>query len=299
MTSPYDDDYKTELAERDSLRDVLILAARENFYTFVQLMAPVIIPGFIDGIHIKVIAEALQEAFETDDARLMIFLPPGAMKSKLGSELFPAWCFGREPTWQILHIGHSADFTAQFGGNIRDLMSTDEYREIFPEARLNDKYQAREYWKTTQSGIYRAAGAGSAIAGKRGNIGICGLDTNFVLGSNGTPIRLRDLKAGQSILGPNGTEVVTKRVDRRHKVCYTINGQVEVSPEHPFLNYSSKQWVEAKDLLVGKTKLVVGDSLWTRIVKKCTKFGVVLKGAVVSSAMAKMPKNLLGILKRK
>lgn len=275
-----DYEYQEAAKLRLLLRDSLIIKARESFYAYVQLMAPVIIPGFIDGKHIKVICDVLQEAYETEDARVMIFLPPGAMKSKLGSELFPSWVFGKEPTWQILHIGHSADFTAQFGGNIRDLMSTDEYKEIFPASQLNDKYQAREFWKTTQGGIYRAAGALSAIAGKRGNIGICGLDTNFVKAPDGTPIRLKDLKEGQSILGPLGTEVVTKKVERRHKVCYTINSEVDVSPEHPFLDYDSKTWIEAKDLLLGKTKLVVGESLWTRIVKKCMKFGEVLKDAV-------------------
>lgn len=172
MSSNLEIQLEKELRERQELRDLLILKARENFYTYVQLMAPILIPGFIDGRHIKLVADTLQWAFEHDNARVMIFMPPGAMKSMLGSVLFPTWFFGREPSEQILHVGHSADFTAQFGGTIRDLMTTEEYKEIFPEVTLDDTYQAREHWRTKQKGIYRAAGVGGAIAGKRGNFGI-------------------------------------------------------------------------------------------------------------------------------
>lgn len=162
-----------DLRVRQELRDILLIKARSSFYTFVQLMAPVIIPGFIDGKHIKLVADTLEWAYRTDNARVMIFLPPGAMKSRLGSILFPAWVFGQRPDWQILHVGHSADFTASFGADIRDLMCLDEYKEIFPNLSLDENYQAREHWRTKQKGIYRSAGVGGAIAGKRGNFGIC------------------------------------------------------------------------------------------------------------------------------
>jgi len=269
-----------ETALRNSLRNITVMLARENFYAFVQLMGPFIVPGFIDSPHIKVICNALQRVYETPNARLMIFLPPGASKSILGSLLFPAWVYGRSPDWQILHVGHGSDFIAVFGGKIRDLLKTAEYQEIFPNVTLSDSFTSRDYWETTAKGVYRCAGVGGGIAGKRGHIGICGLDTNYVITEGKGPQQLKNIKEGTKILGPNGYEVVTKRLDRRHKVCYTINNEVEVSPEHPFLNYETKEWVEAKDLLPCVTKLTVGDSLWTRIVKKCTKYGAVLKGVV-------------------
>lgn len=161
-----------DLKVRQELRDILLLKARTNFYTFVQLMAPLLIPGFVDGKHIKLVSDTLQWAFEHDNARVMIFMPPGAMKSMLGSVLFPAWFFGREPSQQILHVGHSADFTASFGGQVRDLMGTDEYKEIFPNLTLDEAYGARDHWRTKQKGVYRSAGVDGAIAGKRGNFGI-------------------------------------------------------------------------------------------------------------------------------
>lgn len=165
--------YVESLNKRNELRDLLVYMASFDFYTYVRLMAPTIVPGFIDGRHIKLICTELQDVLEQENGRLMLFLPPGSMKSKLASVLYPSWVFGRNPDWQILHVCHTTDFAEGFGGAIRDLMSRDEYKVIFPLCRLNEKYTARGYWETTKLGVYRAAGVGSAIAGKRGHIGIC------------------------------------------------------------------------------------------------------------------------------
>lgn len=161
------------MRERDKKLLALAYIARESFYVFVRLMGPYVVPGFKDGAHIKVVCDALQEAYETDNARLMIFLAPGSSKSILGSLLFPAWVLGKSPTWQILHVAHTYDFISKFGGKIRDFVQTPEYQSIFPELKLNDNYGAMDYWETSEKGVYRCAGAGGQIAGKRGNIGIC------------------------------------------------------------------------------------------------------------------------------
>jgi hypothetical protein len=66
----------------------IIKLSRTNFYMYVKFMAPEILPeGFIDGRHIKLMADALQKiewgTANGQRARQMIFCPPGAMKSKL------------------------------------------------------------------------------------------------------------------------------------------------------------------------------------------------------------------------
>lgn len=64
-----------ELAERDKTKLLVTLLAQESFYAYVRLMGPVVVPGFKDGKHIQLICDACQEAYETDNARLMVFLP--------------------------------------------------------------------------------------------------------------------------------------------------------------------------------------------------------------------------------
>lgn len=152
--------------------------ARQNFYAYVKLMAPLILPeGFKDGRHIKVIADALQDVEEATSKgqrrRLQIFLPPGAMKTKL-SNLFVSWCLGRHPKWNVLHIGYSTEFaTNTFSRPIRDLVMEPDFFSLFPTCKVKPDSKGALHWETTEGGIYRVAGATKQIAGKRAHIAIC------------------------------------------------------------------------------------------------------------------------------
>jgi predicted phage terminase large subunit-like protein len=156
----------------DRLRERARGLARDDFYTFVKLMAPIIIPEFRDGRHIRLICDKLTKVESGEIPRLMLFLPPGSMKSRLASILFPAWCIGRKPWQQILTASHSITLAEEFGGRTRDLLREPEYQAIFPETALRDDSQASGKWKTTRDGMYYGVGAGSNIAGFRGGIGI-------------------------------------------------------------------------------------------------------------------------------
>lgn len=164
------------IEERLELRQKLLerarVQARTDFHVFVKLMAPIIMPEFRDGRHIRLICEKLQRLEAGEIKRLMIFLPPGSMKSRLASIFFPAWCFGRKPSQQILTVSHSISLAEEFGGRARDILKEPEYQLIFPETRIREDSQASGRWKTTRDGMYYGTGAGSSIAGFRGGIGI-------------------------------------------------------------------------------------------------------------------------------
>lgn len=165
----------------DILLDQAITRARDHFYTFVQLMAPLILPEkFEDGRHIEIICAELQnvEASVADPKRkpdrLQLFLPPGSMKSKLASNLFPAWCLGRHPQWCFLALGSDFEFAVDnFGRPTKDLVDLDEYQAIFPFTILRKDVQGAGRWDTTRKGRFVARGAGQNIAGRRAHIAIC------------------------------------------------------------------------------------------------------------------------------
>jgi len=165
----------------DELLDHLIDKARDDFYTFVKLLAPEILPEeFIDGRHIKYIAEELQDVVKSvedpkrEPKRLQLFLPPGSMKSKLASNLFPAWCLGRHPYWCFLAVGADFDFAIDnLGRPTKDLVDLDQYKAIFPETTLKKDVQSAGRWDTTKKGRFVARGAGQGLAGRRAHISIC------------------------------------------------------------------------------------------------------------------------------
>lgn len=165
--------------ERELL-DLMIERARDDFYSFVKLMAPVVLPDeFVSGRHIELICKELQEVEESvkdknkSPKRLQLFLPPGSMKSKLASNLFPAWCFGRNPNWCFLAIGSDFDFAVDnFGRPTKDLVDSEQYRAIFPNTVLKKDVQSAGRWDTTKKGRFVARGAGQNIAGRRAHISI-------------------------------------------------------------------------------------------------------------------------------
>ena len=170
------------------LMQKLIEKAREDFYTFVLLMAPFCLPEeFKSGRHIQLICTELQKIEEYvaltrktgtytikgNTGKLQIFLPPGSMKSILASRLFAAWCLGRHPKWRILAIGHSKDFAIDnVGRPVRDLIASAEYQEIFSGISLNEDINSAGRWETLQGGQFYAAGAGTRIAGRRSHIAL-------------------------------------------------------------------------------------------------------------------------------
>ena len=169
-----------ELLE-DELLDQMIENAREDFYTFVKIMAQVVLPEeFIDGVHIGKICKELQEVEESvkdkskKPKRLQLFLPPGSMKSKLASNLFPAWCLGRNPNWCFLALGTDFEFAVDnFGRPTKDIVDSPQYQAIFPQTVLKKDVQSAGRWDTTRKGRFVARGAGQNIAGRRAHISIC------------------------------------------------------------------------------------------------------------------------------
>lgn len=161
----------------DALLSRAIITARTNFYTFVKLMAPEILPEeFIDGRHIEIICNKFQEVKESvvkgKPKRLQIFLPPGSMKSRLGN-LFSAWCLGNHPNWCFLALAADESLAVDnYGRPIKDLVESNRYQAIFPETQLRKDVQAAGRWDTTKKGKLVAKGVGGSITGRRAHIAI-------------------------------------------------------------------------------------------------------------------------------
>ena len=146
--------------------------SKNDFLTFVKLMAPSIVSDFKMGKHIEVISNKLKELEEGKIKRLMVFLPPRSSKSVLCSKLFPAWYIGRHPEHEILTVSHSDQLSSDFGRSVRDIVGTEDFQKIFRGVQLRSDVRAAGKWKTNQGGMYYAAGVRSQIAGRGAHIAI-------------------------------------------------------------------------------------------------------------------------------
>ena len=136
--------------------------ARDSFLSF----ARAVWPAFIEGRHHKVIAKAFERVICGDLKRLIINMPPRHTKSEFASYLLPAWFLGQYPDKKVIQTSHTAELSVGFGRKVRNLVGSEDYKEIFPSLALKADSKAAGRWSTNQGGEYFAIGVGGAVAGK-------------------------------------------------------------------------------------------------------------------------------------
>ncbi len=114
-------------------------------------------------------AEKLEAVARGEIKRLLIFMPPRHGKSELASRRFPAWFLGSNPARHIIAASYNADFAADFGRDVRNIVDSQRYRALF-DTRLAPDSTAANRWHTAEGGMYVAAGIGTATTGRGAHI---------------------------------------------------------------------------------------------------------------------------------
>lgn len=136
--------------------------SQENYLKFVKK----IWPTFIEGKHHKIYADKLQKVADGKIKRLIINMPPRHTKSEFASYLFPSWLMGRRPDLKIIQATHTAELAVGFGRKVKNLIDSEEFRDIFPDIKLASDAKAAGRWSTNGGGEYYAVGVGGALAGR-------------------------------------------------------------------------------------------------------------------------------------
>ena len=121
---------------------------------------------YIVGKHHRILADMLMDIEEGHKDRICVNIPPRHGKSQLVSIYFPAWFLGRNPDKKVMMVSHTTDLAVDFGRKVRNLISTDDYKAIFPTVKLASDSKSAGRWNTSAGGEYYACGIGSSIAGR-------------------------------------------------------------------------------------------------------------------------------------
>ena len=143
-------------------RRATLLAAQTNMLGF----AHAVYPGFKTGPHHRKLAKIFTDVIEGKKKRVIINIAPRMGKSEFSSYLFPAYFLGKYPEKKIIMGTHTAGLSEDFGRRVRNMLDSEEYREIFPNTRVADDQKAAGKWSTSAGGQYYAAGVGGALAGR-------------------------------------------------------------------------------------------------------------------------------------
>jgi len=142
----------------DSTQEV----GKDDFLTFIDH----VYPGYKVGPHHKRLAKIFEEIADGKKKRVIVNIAPRHGKSEMISYLAPAWFLGKYPHKKIIMSSHTADLAVNFGRRVRNLVGSEQYKDVFPQVELQADSKSASRWGTNYNGEYFAIGVGGALAGR-------------------------------------------------------------------------------------------------------------------------------------
>jgi len=156
-----------------------IKSARESLLDFVQFTMPDLrdmdnpdASRYKIEAHHRAISDALEKVARGEILRLAISMPPQHGKSELASRRFLAWYIGKFPWKKLIFGTYSQDFAETFGGEVREILRTEQYKLVFPGTKLVTGSRAKDFMRTTEGGQLAFVGRGGPGTGKPADLAV-------------------------------------------------------------------------------------------------------------------------------
>ncbi len=154
-------------------RLLAIQQAEESFLGYVRYMRP---EYDLQEGHLEIIdtLDRLEKGTLLNSAgepiyRVMTNAPPRYGKTEICTRLFSSYVLGRNRRRAIMQSSYSSDLANRFGGEVRDIISTDAYRQVFPRVVLREDMRAKDEWGTSDGGSYVGRGLNASTVGLPAN----------------------------------------------------------------------------------------------------------------------------------
>lgn len=156
------------LASPEVARAADLVAARASLQAFMGATTP----DYLDGWLVRDLCACLED-FSADVAagrspRLLISLPPRHGKTMHCAERFPAWHLGKNPSHRVIVASYNLALARDAARQAREVVTSPEYRVIFPRATLAPDTRAKADWRLTRKaggGGMKAVGVGGGLTG--------------------------------------------------------------------------------------------------------------------------------------
>lgn len=140
--------------------------AQEDFYFFTRYMFKARKKHkWVRAKHHKIVCDALMRVYRGETKRLIINIPPRYSKTEIVIVNFMAWCLGKVPDSEFIHLSYAANLALNNSVNCRGVVQSPEYKEVFPHVELSKDSSAKGDWHTTDGGVVYATGAEGTITG--------------------------------------------------------------------------------------------------------------------------------------
>lgn len=156
------------------------IAARERFMPFIKYTSPdpedvhdVKKSKYKNARHHDATARVIEEVEKGNIQFLILVEPPRHGKSEQVSRRLPAWYIGRHPSENVVVATYSDEFAEDFGAEVRSIMNSAPYKQVFPNVKLVRGGTAKGRLQTTNGGMIFFVGRGGALTGRGSHLLIC------------------------------------------------------------------------------------------------------------------------------
>ncbi|MDM3316392.1 phage terminase large subunit [Citrobacter sp. Cb220] len=155
-------------------------SARASLHDFIQYINPEYITSKFSQTVCDALDQFLLDMMNGLRPILILGAPPQHGKSDIVSRYLPAYFFGKYPEMRVGALSYSADLAGDMNADVQRIMSTPEYRNIFPGVWLGNKpadgvavkRNTDEFGIANHKGTYVCAGVGGPLTGKKIDLGI-------------------------------------------------------------------------------------------------------------------------------
>lgn len=161
-----------KVSNETTIESILYAMLRRDMSSFIEKTFNTINPGmgYMKNWHIDLIGEKLEEVRQGSIKRLIINMPPRALKSVCVSVAWPAWLLGHDPTKRIMVASYCQMLSVKHSMDCRIVMESDWFKKIFPETRLSTRHNQKSKFMTDKHGFRFSTSVGGSATGEGGDI---------------------------------------------------------------------------------------------------------------------------------
>lgn len=120
---------------------------------------------FVVNRHHERICSALDDVISGKIKKLIINIAPRYGKTELAVKNFISYGLALNPSSKFVHLSYSDDLAHDNSEEIRDIVKSEEYQQLFPYVQIKRGTDSKKKWNTTAGGGVYAVSTGGQITG--------------------------------------------------------------------------------------------------------------------------------------
>ena len=120
---------------------------------------------FVIGDHHRKISDVLDRVYSGEIARLIINIAPRYSKTEIAVKNFIANGLAINPAAKFIHLSYSDDLALDNSEETKNIVQSQEYKELFPDVVIKKNSDSKKKWYTTKGGGVYATSAAGQVTG--------------------------------------------------------------------------------------------------------------------------------------